>query len=51
MNKISFLLNGTPVSIGNVSATQTVLDYLRETQALCGTKEGCNEGDCGACTV
>ncbi|MGJ8544728.1 MAG: xanthine dehydrogenase small subunit [Sulfitobacter sp.] len=48
---ISFLLNGEPVSLANISPTTTLLDWLREERHLTGTKEGCNEGDCGACTV
>lgn len=48
---ITFLLNGETVQLQQVSATQTLLDWLRETQQLTGTKEGCNEGDCGACSV
>ena len=51
MPDIAFLLNGEPVNIENVNPTQTLLDWLRETRGLTGTKEGCNEGDCGACTV
>ena len=48
---ITFLLNGEPVCAAVKTGTETLLDFLRENQALCGTKEGCNEGDCGACSV
>ncbi|MEQ6250056.1 xanthine dehydrogenase small subunit [Sulfitobacter sp. HNIBRBA3233] len=48
---LSFTLNGAPVRIDDPSPTTTLLDWLRETRHLSGTKEGCNEGDCGACTV
>ncbi|PLL14874.1 xanthine dehydrogenase small subunit [Tabrizicola sp. TH137] len=51
MTGIAFLLNGTPVRVEGEGPTRTLLDFLRETRGLCGTKEGCNEGDCGACTV
>jgi len=48
---ITFLLNGETVCVKDVSPTTTLLDWLRETRGLNGTKEGCNEGDCGACSV
>ena len=50
-NTIQFLLNGKKVSISDADPTQSVLYYLRENKKLMGTKEGCAEGDCGACTV
>lgn len=49
--EIRFLLNGEMISLTEVKATTTLLDYLRLEQRLRGTKEGCAEGDCGACTV
>jgi len=50
-NHISFLLNGEQVNLSDISPDLTLLDFLRLQKNLCGTKEGCAEGDCGACTV
>ena len=48
--RISFTLNGTPTSL-DVDPTDRLLDTLRYRLGLTGTKEGCGEGECGACTV
>ena len=50
MGAIEFTLNGRLVRAENVSPNLTLLEYLRST-GLTGSKEGCAEGDCGACSV
>lgn len=47
---VSFTLNGTPVSVAADPAAR-LLDLLRYDLGMTGTKEGCGEGECGACTV
>ncbi|MGR3716170.1 MAG: xanthine dehydrogenase small subunit [Thermohalobaculum sp.] len=50
-NTIRFILNGETVEISNLPPATTLLNWLRYRRHLTGTKEGCAEGDCGACTV
>jgi xanthine dehydrogenase small subunit len=50
-SEIRILLNGRDIAVADAGADRTLLDFLRLDRRLTGTKEGCAEGDCGACTV
>jgi len=48
---ITFVLNNRIETVSGLSGDTTLLNWLRQTRRLTGSKEGCGEGDCGACTV
>jgi xanthine dehydrogenase small subunit len=50
-SQLRFILNGEDVALSDVKPGETLLDFLRLSRSLRGSKEGCAEGDCGACTV
>jgi xanthine dehydrogenase small subunit len=50
-DRLSFVLNGRIERFAGIHPTMTLLQFLRREKRLTGTKEGCAEGDCGACTI
>jgi aerobic-type carbon monoxide dehydrogenase small subunit (CoxS/CutS family) len=48
--KLNFTLNGVPICV-EVDPRERLIDLLRNRLGLTGTKEGCGEGECGACTI